>query len=82
MANAATSGSRVVFQKSEMIINKNGTQYRCACHMAVINPQQGGARGIVVTTCASDMDDEKEAGDIFKRVGEAVSKTALAAMTR
>jgi beta-lactamase class A len=68
--------------KSEMIIHKTGTQYRRACHMAVINPQQGGAKGIVVTTCASDMDDEKEAGGIFKRVGEAVSKTALSAMAR
>ena len=68
--------------KSEMIIHKTGTQYRRACHMAVINPQQGGVKGIVVTTCASDMDDEKEAGGIFKRVGEAVSKTALVAMTR
>ena len=68
--------------KSEMIIHKTGTQYRRACHMAVINPQQGGVKGIAVTTCASDMDDEKEAGGIFKRVGEAVSKTALVAMTR
>ena len=68
--------------KSEMIIHKTGTQYRRACHMAVINPQQGGARGIVVTTCASDMDDEKEAGGIFKRVGEAVSKTALTVVSR
>ena len=68
--------------KSEMIIHKTGTQYRRACHMAVINPQQGGAKAIVVTTCASDMDDENEAGGIFKRVGEAVSKTALVAMTR
>ena len=68
--------------KSEMIIHKTGTQYRRACHMAVINPQQGGARGIVVTTCASDMDDEKEAGGIFKRVGKAVSKTALTVVRR
>ncbi len=68
--------------KSEMIINKTGTQYRRACHMAVINPQQGGTKGIVVTTCASGMDDEKQAGDIFKRVGEAVSKTALVGLAR
>ena len=68
--------------KSEMIIHKTGTQYRRACHMAVINPQQAGAKGIVVTTCASDMDDQNEAGDIFKRVGEAVSKTALVSTTK
>jgi beta-lactamase class A len=68
--------------KSEMIIHKTGTQHRRACHMAVINPQQGGAKGIVVTTCASDMDDEKEAGGIFRQVGEAVSKTALVSTPR
>jgi beta-lactamase class A len=66
----------------EKIIHKTGTQYRRACHMAVINPQQAGARGVVVTTCASDMDDVKDAGGIFKRVGEAVSRTALADMSR
>lgn len=66
--------------KSEALIHKTGTQYRRACHMAVVNPQNGGARAIVVTTCAAEMDDVKEAGGIFRRVGEAVSKTALAAM--
>lgn len=63
--------------RSQPIIHKTGTQYRRACHMAVINPQDGGARGVVVTTCAADMDDVKEAGGIFKRVGEAVSATVL-----
>jgi beta-lactamase class A len=66
--------------KSEMIIHKTGTQYRRACHMAVINPQDGGAKGIVVTTCAADMDDQKEAGGIFREVGRAVSETALKSM--
>ena len=65
--------------RGEKLIHKTGTQYRRACHMAVINPQQAGAKGIVVTTCASDMDDQKEAGGIFRRVGEAVTKTALVA---
>ena len=65
--------------KSEMIIHKTGTQYRRACHMAVINPENNGAKAIVVATCAADMDDQREAGGIFRRVGEAVSKTALAA---
>jgi len=68
--------------KSKMIIHKTGTQHRRACHMAVINPHQGGVKGIVVTTCASDMDDEKDAGGIFRRVGEAVSQTALVSMAR
>ncbi len=66
----------------ESLIHKTGTQYRRACHMAVINPQDGGARGIVVATCASDMDDVKDAGGIFRRVGEAVSRTALADMVK
>ncbi len=66
--------------RRERLIHKTGTQYRRACHMAVINPQEAGAKGIVVTTCASDMDDQKDAGGIFKRVGEAVSNTALASM--
>jgi beta-lactamase class A len=65
--------------KSEAIIHKTGTQYRRACHMAVINPQDGGAKAVVVATCAADMDDVNDAGGIFRRVGEAVSKTALAA---
>ena len=65
--------------KSEMIIHKTGTQYRRACHMAVINPEKNGAKAIVVATCAADMDDQREAGGIFRRVGEAVSRTALAA---
>lgn len=63
--------------RSEPIIHKTGTQYRRACHMAVINPQDGGARAVVVATCAADMDDVKEAGGIFRSVGEAVSETAL-----
>ena len=61
--------------RSEPIIHKTGTQYRRACHMAVINPQGGGAHAVIVTTCAADMDDVKEAGGIFRRVGEAVSAT-------
>lgn len=63
--------------RSQPIIHKTGTQFRRACHMAVINPQDNGARAIVVATCAADMDDVKEAGGIFRRVGEAVTATLL-----
>lgn len=63
--------------RSQPIIHKTGTQYRRACHMAVVNPQDNGARAIVVATCAADMDDVKEAGGIFRRVGEAVTATLL-----
>lgn len=59
--------------KSELIIHKTGTQYRTACHMLVANPQDGGARAVVITTCARDMDDVKDAGGIFRRVGEEVT---------
>ncbi len=61
----------------EPIIHKTGTQHRTACHMLVVNPQDGGARAIVIATCAADMDDVKDAGGIFRRVGEAVSAVAL-----
>lgn len=62
--------------KSEMIIHKTGTQHRRACHMAVINPQDV-ARAIVVTTCASDINDRTEAGVVFQRVGKAVSDVLI-----
>ncbi|AEG93273.1 serine hydrolase [Ramlibacter tataouinensis] len=68
--------------RSEPIIHKTGTQYRRACHMAVVNPQAGGAKAIVVATCAADMDDVREAGGIFRQVGEAVSRTMLAGAMR
>jgi len=60
--------------KSVPIIHKTGTQHRRACHMAVLHPQDA-KRGIVVVTCAADMDDVKDAGGIFRQVGEAVSAT-------
>ncbi|MES2531021.1 MAG: serine hydrolase [Pseudomonadota bacterium] len=58
-------------------IHKTGTQYKRACHMGVINPQDDGRHAVVVTTCAADLDENKEAGGIFQRVGRAVSKAAL-----
>jgi len=64
--------------KNVMLIHKTGTQYRRACHMAVLNPQDGGAKAVVVTTCARDLDEQREAGGIFRNVGRAVAQTALA----
>ncbi|KAF1044348.1 MAG: Beta-lactamase TEM-12 [Xylophilus sp.] len=58
-------------------IHKTGTQYRRACHMMVVNPQDKGARGVVIATCAADMDDQKDPDVIFRRVGLAVSETLL-----
>jgi beta-lactamase class A len=64
--------------KAFLMIHKTGTQYRRACHMMVVSPENRGARGIVIATCAADMDDVKDAGGIFKRVGDAVTATLLA----
>ncbi|WPB57964.1 serine hydrolase [Xylophilus sp. GOD-11R] len=59
-------------------IHKTGTQYRRACHMAVVDPQDGGAHAVVIAACAADLDDRTEAGGVFQQVGKAVSATALA----
>ncbi len=64
--------------RREPIIHKTGTQYRTACHMLVANPQDGGGRAVVIATCAADMDDVKDAGGIFRRVGEAVTASVIA----
>lgn len=63
--------------RSEKFIHKTGTQYRRACHVGVINPQDKAADAIVVATCAADMDEQKEAGRIFQQVGQAITKTML-----
>ncbi|RYX97419.1 MAG: serine hydrolase [Comamonadaceae bacterium] len=63
--------------RSEKFIHKTGTQYRRACHVGVINPQNGGADAIVVTTCAADLDEQKQAGRVFQQVGQAITKTML-----
>ncbi|MDM0086975.1 serine hydrolase [Variovorax sp. J2P1-31] len=58
-------------------IHKTGTQHRTACHAGVIQPQNGGADAIVVATCASGLDEQREAGKVFERVGRAITKTVL-----
>ena len=59
-------------------IHKTGTQYRRACHMAVVDPQDGGAHAVVIASCAADLNDQTEAGGVFQQVGRAVTRTALA----
>jgi len=56
-------------------IHKTGTQYRRACHMGVIAPQDGGARAVVVAACAADLDDGAEAGALFRQVGSAIARS-------
>ena len=67
------------FPKNVQRIHKTGTQYRRACHVAVVDPQNGGAHAVVIASCAADLDDQTEAGGVFQQVGRAVTRTALAA---
>ena len=64
--------------KTVKFIHKTGTQYRRACHVGVVDPQNGGAKAVVIATCAADLDDQKEAGAVFEDVGRAVRRTVLA----
>lgn len=70
------------FPKDVKRIHKTGTQYRRACHVAVVDPQDGGAHAVVIAACAADLDDQTEAGAVFQQVGRAVARTALAAGAR
>jgi beta-lactamase class A len=58
-------------------IHKTGTQWRTACHMGVIEPQDGGRKAIVVAVCAEDLDESGEAGRAFERVGAAITRVLL-----
>ena len=59
-------------------IHKTGTQHRRACHAGVIRPQKQGAQGIVVVACTADVDEQKAAGPVLQRVGQAVTQALLA----
>ncbi len=65
--------------RSVSFIHKTGTQYLRACHAGAIAPEGGGARAIVVAACTADLDEQREAGTVLKRVGQAISQTVLAA---
>lgn len=58
-------------------IHKTGTQWQRACHMGVIDPQDGGRRAIVVATCAEGLDEVKAAGRAFEQIGRAITQTVL-----
>ncbi|RYF76938.1 MAG: serine hydrolase [Comamonadaceae bacterium] len=58
-------------------IHKTGTQHRRACHAGVIRPKDGGAQGIVVVACTADLDEQKAAGPVLQRVGQAVTQALL-----
>ncbi len=61
--------------RSERFIHKTGTQLHRACHMGVVNPQDGGRAAIVVATCAEDLDEHGEAGRAFEQIGRALAQT-------
>ncbi|APW35901.1 serine hydrolase [Rhodoferax koreense] len=58
-------------------IHKTGTQMHRACHMGVIDPQDGGRAAIVVATCAEGLDEHAEAGRAFEQIGRAITQTML-----
>ncbi|KQP13716.1 serine hydrolase [Pseudorhodoferax sp. Leaf267] len=58
-------------------IHKTGTQFERACHMGVIDPQDGGAQAIVLAVCAAGLDEHRVAGRLFEQVGTAISRALL-----
>ncbi len=63
--------------RSVKFIHKTGTQMQRACHMGVIDPQDGGRAAIVVATCAEGLDEHAEAGRAFEQIGRAITQTML-----
>lgn len=61
-------------------VHKTGTQFRRACHMGVIEPQDNGRAAIVVATCAEDLDEHAQAGLAFESLGRAITATMLPGM--
>ena len=58
-------------------IHKTGTQYRRACHVGVLEPQDGGKDAFVVVACLADADEHRDAEPIFQRVGRALAQTVV-----
>lgn len=56
-------------------IHKTGTQLGRACHMGVINPQDGGRAAIIVATCAEG--EQRHARRAFEQIGRAITQTLL-----
>jgi beta-lactamase class A len=64
--------------KNLRLIHKTGTQHQRACHMGVVQPQDGGHDATVVAVCAAELDEQRAAGRLFEAVGRAIAGTALA----
>lgn len=63
--------------RTARFIHKTGTQMHRACHMGVINPQDGARAAIIVATCAEGLDEQREAGRAFEQIGRAITQTLL-----
>ncbi len=63
--------------RTARFIHKTGTQLNRACHMGVINPQDGARAAIVVATCAEELDEHGEAGRAFEQIGRAIAQNLL-----
>lgn len=57
------------------LIHKTGTQHERACHMGVVEPQDGGAHAVVLAVCAAGLDEQRAAGRLFEQVGAAIGRT-------
>jgi len=59
-------------------IQKTGTQLERACHVGVIEPlAEKQAKTVIIVACAEALDEAKEAGAAFERVGEAITRVLL-----
>ncbi len=63
--------------RERRFIHKTGTQHRRACHMGVVDPQDGGRDAVVVAACAEDMDEHRDAAPLFEALGRAIALSAL-----
>ncbi|MFC3607471.1 serine hydrolase [Stutzerimonas tarimensis] len=62
-------------------IQKTGTQLGQACHVGVIDPAaEDQATTVIVLACAEHLDENKEAGQAFELIGEAITRTVLRGM--
>lgn len=56
------------------LIHKTGTQHQRACHMGVVEPQDGGEHAVVLAVCAAGLDEQRAAGRLFEQVGAAIGR--------
>lgn len=64
--------------KEVPFIQKTGTQLERACHVGVIDPlSEDQANTVIVVACAEAMDESKEAGAAFEKLGKAITRALL-----